>query len=178
MGGQTLTEKCGTPASQELGDEFPDVPLRVHGRFQREEILAALDYASLSRKPTSVMQGVAYVEALDVDVLFVTLRKSEAEFSPTTTYRDYPINATTFHWESQSTTSLASRTGQRYVTSASRVLLFVREQQKNDFGTSPYLNLGRVRCESHRGERPIAITWTLDTPMPSEFLTSASLIEL
>jgi hypothetical protein len=114
---------------------------------------------------------------LNVDILFVTLRKSEADFSPTTMYRDYPINETTFHWESQSTTSLASRTGQRYINNDSQVLLFVREQQKDDFGTAPYLNLGQVWCQSHRGERPIAITWALETPMPSEFLLSASLIE-
>ncbi len=121
----------------------------IHGHYQREEILAAVDYASLTRKPTSVMQGVAYVESSNVDLLFVTLRKSEADFSPTTMYRDYPINATTFHWESQSTTSLSSRTGQRYINNQSTVLLFVREQQKNEFGTSPYLNLGRVRHASH-----------------------------
>lgn len=124
------------------------------------------------------MQNVAYVEHLNVEILFVTLRKSEAEFSPTTMYRDYPINATTFHWESQSTTSLASPTGHRYISNSSRVLLFVREQQKNEYGTSPYLNLGRVRHESHRGERPITITWKLDTKVPSDFLTSASSTEL
>ena len=57
------------------------------------------------------------------------------------------------------------------------MLLFVREQQKNEFGTAPYLNLGRVRCASHAGERPIAITWELDAPAPSEFLLAAALIE-
>ena len=160
-----------------LGRGLEDVPLRLHGHYQREEILAAVDYASLTRKPTSVMQGVAYVPPLNVDLLFVTLRKSEADFSPTTMYRDYPVNATTFHWESQSTTSLASPTGQRYVNNESTVLLFVREQQKNEFGTAPYLNLGRVKSASHAGERPIAVTWQLEAPAPSEFLLSAALIE-
>ena len=36
-----------------------DLPLKVHASYQREEILAGLDYASLERKPTSMMQGVA-----------------------------------------------------------------------------------------------------------------------
>ena len=38
-----------------------DVPLRVHARYQREEILAALDYARLERKPNSFREGVLYV---------------------------------------------------------------------------------------------------------------------
>ena len=40
-----------------------------------------------------------------------------------------------FHWESQSTTTASSPTGQRYIHHAirgSRVLLFVREQRKQD----------------------------------------------
>ena len=161
--------------SIDLRDELASVPLRVHARYQREEILAALDYASLQRKPTSVMQGVAYSESLNVDILFVTLRKSEADFSPTTMYRDFPVDAQTFHWESQSTTSVASPTGQRYLQGTSTVLLFVREEQKDEFGTSPYLFLGPVSYLSHRGERPIAITWRLNHAMPSEFLSSATL---
>ncbi|GHJ58839.1 helicase [Nocardioides sp. OK12] len=160
----------------ELEGELSQVPLRIHGRYQREEILAGLDYASLSRKPTSVMQGVAYSPDLNVDMLFVTLKKSESDFSPTTMYRDYPIDAKTFHWESQSTTSVSSPTGQRYLNGSSTVLLFVRHDQKDEFGTSPYLFLGPVSYAGHTGDRPIAITWSLQHPMPAEFLASARLI--
>ncbi|HET9872732.1 MAG TPA: DUF3427 domain-containing protein [Propionibacteriaceae bacterium] len=91
-----------------LTEPLADVPLRVHASYQREEILAALDYASLQRKPTSMMQGVAYSKPLGVDAFFVTLKKSEADYSPTTMYRDYPISPTLFHWESQNATSVAS----------------------------------------------------------------------
>ena len=73
-------------------DHLGDVPLRVHARYQREEILAALDYASLQRKPNSFREGVLYVPDLNVDAFFVTLKKSEADYSPTTMYRDYPIS--------------------------------------------------------------------------------------
>ena len=64
------------------------------------------------------------------DVLFVTLNKSDKDYSPTTMYNDYSINDSLFHWQSQSTTSDKSSTGQRYIHHAergSRVLLFVRE---------------------------------------------------
>ncbi|WP_300400076.1 DEAD/DEAH box helicase [Nocardioides sp.] len=158
-----------------LAGGLEDVPLRVHARYQREEILAALDYASLDRRPTSVMQGVAYAEALNVDILFVTLTKSEADYSPTTMYRDYPVSPTLFHWESQSTTSLASPTGQRYVNGTSTVLLFVRHEQRDEYGTSSYLFLGQALYQSHVGERPLAITWRLEHAMPSEFFASASI---
>jgi superfamily II DNA or RNA helicase/HKD family nuclease len=159
-----------TPLTGPLGD----VPLRIHGRYQREEILTALDYASLERKPTSMMQGVAYAASFNTDILFVTLKKSEADYSPTTMYRDYPISPTLFHWESQSTTAVRSPTGQRYVNGTSNVLLFVREHHQDEFGTAPYLFLGPARHVSHEGERPIAITWQLERPMPADFFASAT----
>lgn len=158
----------------ELAGPLANIPLQVHARYQREEILSAVGYASLERKPTSVMQGVVYSPATNTDVFFVTLKKSEAAFSPTTMYRDYPISPTLFHWESQSTTSVASPTGQRYLNGTSNVLLFVREQEKDELGTSPYLFLGPARYVSHEGERPIAITWQLDHPMPTDFFHAAT----
>ena len=121
-----------------------------------------------------MMQGVAYVAAFNADILFVTLKKSEADYSPTTMSRDYPISPMLFHWESQSTTTVASPTGRRYLSGSSNVLLFAREDHQNDFGTAPYLFLGPVHYVSHEGERPIAITWRLDHPMPAEFFASAT----
>ncbi len=157
-----------------LAGALADVPLQVHARYQREEILAAIDYADLKRRPTSVMQGVVYSEARNIDAFFITLKKSEADYSPTTMYQDYPISPTLFHWESQSTTSVASPTGQRYLTGSSTVLLFVRHEQKDEFGTSPYLFLGPAGYVSHEGDRPIAITWRLETAMPTDFFNLVS----
>jgi hypothetical protein len=72
-------------------------------------------------------QGVLAHQASATDLLFITLRKSEALFSPTTRYRDLALGPSLFHWESQSTTTAASPTGQRYIHHAirgSRVLLY------------------------------------------------------
>jgi superfamily II DNA or RNA helicase len=157
-----------------LRGRLAEVPLQVHARYQREEVLSALDYASMSRKPNSFREGVLHVRERNVDAFFVTLKKSEADYSPTTMYRDYPISPTLFHWESQSTTSVASETGQRYLNGTSSVLLFVREEQKDEFGTAPYLFLGLATYVSHQGERPIAITWQLEHAMPTDFFTSAT----
>ena len=152
--------------------ELADIPLRLHARYQREEILAAFDFP---RKPNSFREGVWYSPDHNADLFFITLKKSEADYSPSTMYADYPINPELFHWESQSTTSVASPTGQRYITGTSSVLLFARYEQQDDFGTSPYLFLGPASYVSHTGDRPIAITWRLHTPMPTDFfnLTSA-----
>ena len=121
----------------ELTGSLVDVPLRVHARYQREEVLAALGYASMDRKPNSFREGVLYVPECNVDAFFVNLKKSEEDFSPTTMYRDYPISPTLFHWESQSVTSVASPTGQRYVNGTSTVLLFVRETKRTTSAPRP-----------------------------------------
>jgi superfamily II DNA or RNA helicase len=152
-------------------------PLRVHGRYQREEILAALDYARLERTPKSFQAGVVWAEQWQADAFLVTLRKSESDYSPTTMYRDYAISPTLFHWESQSTTSVASPTGQRYLQHATRgsnVLLFTRDHRVDDLGTAPYMFLGPATYVSHTGDRPIAITWRLHRSMPTDTFTVAS----
>jgi len=156
-----------------LPDNLAGVPLLVHARYQREEILAALDFP---RNPNSFREGVLYLPDLNVDAFFITLKKSEADYSPTTMYADYPISRELFHWESQSTTSAASPTGQRYINGTSTVLLFARQEQKDEFGTSPYLFLGPATYVSHDGDRPIALTWRLSTPMPTDFFNHASAV--
>lgn len=142
--------------SDPLGGDLVDVPLRVHARYSREEILAALDFP---RHPNSMREGVWFNKDRHLDAFFVTLKKSEADYSPTTMYRDYWLSESLFHWESQSTTSVGSATGQRYLTDASTKLLFVREQADGDFGTNPYVFAGPVSYVRHEGDRPIAITW-------------------
>ena len=80
-------------------------------------------------------EGVLWHEPSATDLLFITLRKSEALFSPSTRYRDLALGPALFHWESQSTTTASSATGQRYIHHEARglrVLLFVREQRKQD----------------------------------------------
>ena len=159
-----------------LSGAMADSPLRVHASYQREEILAALDYANLQRKPTSMMQGVAFSPSTNVDALFITLKKSEADYSPTTMYRDYPISPRLFHWESQNATSIASPTGQRYLTGSSTILLFCRVEPRGEYDTAAYVFLGPARYVSHVGERPIAITWQLEHDMPTAFFEAASVV--
>jgi hypothetical protein len=86
-------------------------------------------------------------------------------------YRDYAISRELFHWESQSRQTPEQPTVQRYIQHGDRgtnVLLFVREQRRNELGTSPFYFLGPVSYVKHEGDRPVAFTWRLHSPMPEE----------
>jgi superfamily II DNA or RNA helicase/HKD family nuclease len=164
----------------ELIPELASVPLAVHGSYSREEILAALSFASLRRTPSTMREGVAWCESTHADAFLITLKKTETDYSPTTMYRDFALSPALFHWESQSTTTSASPTGQRYIhhrQRGSHILLFVRETKNNALGTSPYVFLGPADYVSHEGERPMAITWRLRRPMPMEvFIASRAAV--
>ena len=54
------------------------------------------------------------------------------------------------------------------------MVLFVRVAASNDFGTAPYTYLGPAHYVTHEGERPIAITWRLDEPMPADLFAASS----
>jgi len=47
-------------------------------------------------------------------------------------------------------------------------LLFVRATKTDAFGPAPYVFLGPADYVSHEGSRPMAITWHLRRPMPTE----------
>lgn len=118
-----------------------------------------------------------WAEAARTDLFFVTLNKSDEDYSSTTRYQDYPISPTLFHWELQSRTSTASPTGQRYINHearGSRVVLFVRQNKRDERDVSaPYLCLGPARHVSHQSDRPMQIVWELERPMPTEIYSLA-----
>lgn len=164
---------------QSLGDGLQHLPVFSHARYRREEILAALDWASLTTKARGHATGVVWAPQTRTDALLVNLRKSEKDFSPTTMYRDYAIAPDLFHWESQNSTRVDSDTGRRYLNHealGTRVLLFVRERPTDELGASPFICLGPVTYKEHQGERPIAITWELKRRMPGEVFAMASVV--
>jgi hypothetical protein len=76
------------------------------------------------------------------------MRGCEALFSPSTRTRDLALGPSLFRWESQSTTTAATATGQRTIhheARGSRVLLFVREQRRQGSVTEPFVCLGFAR---------------------------------
>jgi hypothetical protein len=151
------------------------VPLSVHARHTVDDVLTAfgiLDFGKTAWKQTGVIRD----ERTNSDMFFVTLEKSEREYSPSTLYKDYAISPTLFHWESQSITTQQSNTGQRYVHHRERngnIMLFVRSRKKQDGRTMPYTFLGLADHISHKGERPISFVWKLRRPMPADFFRRA-----
>jgi superfamily II DNA or RNA helicase/HKD family nuclease len=165
-----------TPLERVMGWTHP-VPLSVHSRYQLDEILSSFGLMDLQR-PFRIREGVKYDPETKSDLLFVTLEKAATHYSPTTLYQDYAISPQRFHWESQSTTTERSETGQRYVhheRMGSHVLLFVRERLREGDRTQPYTFLGPARYVSHSGERPMAIVWELQRPMPTRFFSESKL---
>ncbi|WP_431917154.1 DUF3427 domain-containing protein [Micromonospora wenchangensis] len=151
--------------------------LRVHARYSRNEACAAFGMAN----PGSLREGVKWLEAEQADLFFVTLVKSEQHYSPTTMYADRAITERLFQWESQSTTSESSPTGQRYIHHAARgstVHLFVRETRvpDRDLGAPAYLYAGPMTYRQHSGERPMRIVWELATPLPADLYAAARTI--
>lgn len=148
-----------------------DCPLDLHCTYTRDQLLVALDFM----KPSTVREGVKWLPEKNIDVFFVTLNKADKDYSPTTMYNDYSINEVLFHWQSQSTTSENSATGQRYIhhkEKGNRILLFVREFKADRItgGAEAYTFLGTANYIKHEGERPINITWRLDHPIPAKYL--------
>ena len=147
-------------------DALPEVPLRVHARYTRAEILAATGVSDRA-VPGAWQTGVLWADAIRSDLLAFTLDKTDGRFSPTTRYRDYAINRELIHWESQSVTRADSDTGlryQRHAQQASHMLLFARLKASD----RAFLFLGPARYVSHRGEQPMAITWRLLHPLPGD----------
>jgi hypothetical protein len=155
----------------------PPIPLKLHGRYSRAEVFAAFGLLNEAR-PFPGREGVFFDEATQCDVFFITLKKSERLFSPTTRYNDVAISPWEFHWESQSLTREASATGQRYIhhrERGSRVMLFVREENRRGGVTLPFLCLGFADYVSHEGERPMAIRWRLHRAIPAAFVPELAL---
>lgn len=151
-------------------------PLRVHAKYSTDQILSAFGYYDDNAKP-AFREGVKYFESLNTDILFITLNKSDKDFSPSTQYEDYAINDVLFHWQSQNRTSDTSPTGQRYINQrkvGNNIALFVREYKKESGNTAPFTFLGTADYVSHTGSQPISFVWRLHEKMPAKMLQVAT----
>ncbi len=146
------------------------VPLQVHARYTRIEILAAVGEGDHARTP-QWREGVYDAKGLGADLLAFTLDKTSGDFSPTTRYRDYAISPSLIHWETQSTTRADSPTGRRYrnhVAQGRSILLFARARRDD----RAFWFLGPATYVRHEGEQPMAVTWRLQTPLSGDLFTA------
>jgi len=148
----------------------PSVPLRVHARYSRLEILAAFGIGNAA-KVAPWQTGVYWAKEARTDLLAFTLDKTDGQFSPTTRYHDYAISRELIHWESQSVTRADSVTGERYrqhVAHGTHVMLFARLRSDE----RAFWFLGPAAYVAHAGELPMAVTWRLAHPLPGDLFAS------
>tara|TARA_R110002073_G_scaffold1321_2_gene9166 strand:+ start:4011 stop:7151 length:3141 start_codon:yes stop_codon:yes gene_type:complete len=150
--------------------KLPEVPLRLHARYAREQILVGFGASTFEHQPPS-REGLFTIKEQNIELFFVTLNKNEKQFSPTTMYHDYAINEHLFHWQSQNSARPDKGRGKDYIQHkkiGKRLFLFVREQTKDEYGrTMGFVNFGEVKYVSHTKSQPMNITWKLNTPMPN-----------
>lgn len=161
--------------------DLDNVKLLIHGQYLLAEIMAAFDNRTANGESLLLPQGgIVRVANGKYDVMLVTLRKSEREYSPSTMYEDYAISPTEFHWQSQNSARPESGMGLRHIQHRAlgvTPLLFVRTTRKDDRqSTMPYRFLGPVEIMSHKGERPINITWRLKHAMPAKLFQEATIL--
>ncbi|WP_449354839.1 DUF3427 domain-containing protein [Virgibacillus natechei] len=143
-------------------------PLTVHSTYSKDQIMAAFGYYNEDERP-AFREGAKHFKEQHVDVFFITLNKSEKDFSPSTLYEDYAINEKLFHWQSQSTLTAQSPTAQRYIhhrKNGNQIALFVRDYKKEHGYTAPFTFLGTCDYVRHSGEKPISFVWELREEMP------------
>lgn len=147
-----------------------DVPLQVHARYSRIEILAAFGLGG-GGKIAAWQSGVYEAKDANAELLAFTLDKSSGGFSPTTRYKDYAISRTLIHWESQSSTRADSPTGLRYRNQerdGRSILLFTRLRTDD----RAFWFLGPATYRGHTGEKPMAITWELAHPLSGDLYSA------
>jgi hypothetical protein len=148
----------------------PDVPLEVHARYSRLEILAAFGLRDGAKMPPW-QTGVYWAKAAKADLLAFTLDKTSGGFSPTTRYRDYALSRELIHWESQGTTRSDSKVGRRYQRHAKDGSLIMPFARLNT-DERAFWFLGPATYVKHESEQPMAITWRLDHALPADLYTT------
>lgn len=154
---------------------FP-CPLKVHSKYSTAQVLSALGYFNEEARP-SFREGVKYFKDKKLDIFFITLNKSEKDFSPSTLYEDYAINERLFHWQTQSKVSEGSETARRYIQhkkTGNRIALFVREYRNENGYTAPFVFLGTCEYVSHSGNKPLSFIWRLKEEIPSYLVPKAN----
>lgn len=144
-------------------------PLKVHSRYTREQILAAFGLSTFGQK-SSNREGNAIARATNTELLFITLTKSEEDFSPTTMYEDFAESESVFQWQSHNAAGPHTQRGINYINHEQigrKIVLFVRERNVDEFGNAMgSVFLGQATIIGHTGSRPMTVRWKLKEPMP------------
>ena len=168
--------RSATSASPIGGRQLPpEIPLRIHRRYTRAQILLAFGWREIWHSPHQ--QGVHWFDDYRSLVLFVTLDKGGDTFTDRTRFRDFAISPTEFHWQSQRATGNNSTTRHR-IDAAKRgeitMWLFLREAPEDALGTQPFAFMGGFTPTEIEGANPVSVIGRLDHSLPANWFDIAS----
>lgn len=149
--------------------------LKLHAQYTADQILTALGLLG-GNQQNNLREGIKYDAQRRIYLMFVTLNKSDSEYSESTRYEDYAISPTHFHWQTQNSAGPDLESGLRVIDHRSRgikLLLFVRDRKKDRDVTLPYMFLGEFRYESHQGAKPMSVIGRLSHAIPAAVLRNA-----
>ena len=151
--------------------------LELHAKYTRDEIMASFNDIRKG-KLYLPREGVYFNKETKCNLLFVTLNKSEKDYSPSTMYLDYAISDPLFHWQTQSNTKPTTKKGIRHLEHKKEgitPLLFIRNQRQDERReTEPYFFVGPVELNKWTGTQPIDIVWNVEEPLPADIYKSTS----
>lgn len=155
-----------------VGEGLP-IALEQYGLYTREEVFAIFGRQTAEKRMSGSVSGVFKIEEFNTELFFVTLNKSDKDFSASTMYDDYVISEHKFHWKSQNTDTHKGR-GRRFVEQAinkKKFVLFVRESKQDGFGnTCPFFCFGLVDYLSSCDDKPMSIDWRMHHPILPQFV--------
>lgn len=150
--------------------------IELYGCYSADEIHLLLE-GKLGRWQVS---GLQRNHEHKFALVFVTLNKSDKEYSPSTLYEDYAISQNQFHWQSMNKTRTQSEEGQRITNQKQngwKYILFVRDSKTDEYGIiNGYYCLGEMDFNSSHGECPMNVVWDMREPIPGFILESAKAI--
>ena len=153
-----------------------DTEIELYGCYSADEIHLLLE----NKLGRWQVFGTQYNMKNKFAMVFVTLNKSDKEYSPSTLYEDYAISPQQFHWQSMNKVRQNSEEGLRITQQATngwKYLLFVRDSKKDNYGiTNAYYCLGFMDYHSSHGECPMNVVWDMRQNIPGFILESAKAI--
>lgn len=165
---------CLETKTYSVGEGMP-INLEQYGCYTREEVFAIFKRQTADKKMQGSASGIFNIEELNTELFFVTLNKSDKDFSAETMYNDYVVSENEFHWESQNTDSHQGK-GRRFIEQKSngkKFLLFVRENKKDGYGnTCPFICFGLVDYIRSKDDKPMKINWQTHQPILPQFLNA------
>ena len=153
-----------------------EAEIELYGCYSADEIHLLLE----NKLGRWQVFGTQYNAERKFAMVFVTLNKSDKEYSPSTLYEDYAISPNQFHWQSMNKVRRNSVEGRRIteqLTNGWKYLLFVRDSKQDEYGlTNAYYCLGFMNYNSSHGECPMNVVWDMQQSIPAFILESAKAI--